>query len=61
MCLLRDIINVEHGFQILGYAADGETALREILQKEPDVAVLDIEMPYGNAFDLLESLDEIEF
>ena len=55
---LRDIINVEHGFQILGYAADGETALREILQKEPDVAVLDIEMPLLNGIEVVKKLKE---
>ena len=55
---LRDIINVEHGFQILGYAADGETALREILQKEPDIAVLDIEMPLLNGIEVVKKLKE---
>lgn len=55
---LRDIINVEHGFQILGYAANGETALREILQKEPDIAVLDIEMPLLNGIEVVKKLKE---
>ena len=55
---LRDIINVEYGFQILGYSMDGETALREILDKEPDIAILDIEMPLLNGIEVVRKLKE---
>ena len=32
-----------------------------IESKNPDIVFLDIEMPYGNGFDLLESMDSIDF
>jgi len=38
-----------------------KSGLTAIKNNQPDLVFLDIEMPYGNAFDLLESLDEIEF
>ncbi len=46
---------------ILEMADSVQTGLEAIKNHNPDVVFLDIEMPYGNAFDLLESLEEIEF
>lgn len=37
------------------------TGLQKIQKYQPDVVFLDIEMPYGNAFDLLEQLEEVNF
>ncbi len=37
------------------------TAFEAITDKEPDLVFLDIEMPNGNAFDLLEKFKEINF
>ena len=35
---------------------------KEVIQKHnPDVVFLDIEMPYGNGFDLLDSMEDITF
>ncbi len=38
-----------------------EKAIKSIAKHSPDLIFLDIEMPYGNAFDLLEFFDEINF
>jgi two-component system, LytTR family, response regulator len=46
---------------ILGEAADAEEAERIIEAVSPDLVMLDIEMPYGNAFDLLDRLMPVEF
>jgi two-component system, LytTR family, response regulator len=37
---------------------EGKAAIERL---KPDVVFLDVEMPYGNAFDLLEQLDDITF
>lgn len=38
-----------------------QMAEKSIKKYQPDLVFLDIEMPYGNGFDLLEKLDEINF
>lgn len=43
-------------------AADGiKTGLTAIQNHRPDLVFLDVEMPYGNAFDLLEQVDKVDF
>jgi two-component system, LytTR family, response regulator len=46
---------------IVDEALDAEEAERVIRATGPDLVFLDIEMPYGNAFDLLDRLMPIEF
>lgn len=46
---------------ILGEASNIEEAHKLIKSNHLDLVFLDVEMPYGNAFDLLERLDEINF
>lgn len=46
---------------ITGKASDAQQAAAIIEAQSPDVVFLDIEMPYGNAFDLLDKMAEIRF
>ncbi len=46
---------------IVGEAPDAEQAEKIIDMVRPDLVFLDIEMPYGNAFDLLDRLMPIAF
>jgi two-component system, LytTR family, response regulator len=46
---------------IVGEAGDANEALTAIRHHKPDVVFLDIEMPYGNAFDLLDKLMPVNF
>ena len=46
---------------IVGTADGLDTALPLIREKKPDLVLLDIEMAQGNAFDLLNQLQPIEF
>lgn len=47
--------------EILGEAANVEEALVLIRNHELDLVFLDVEMPYGNAFDLLDAVGDISF
>lgn len=47
--------------QTVATADSVKTALVEIHKHKPDVVFLDIEMPFGNAFDLLEQVPDIQF
>ncbi|MEC3905776.1 LytTR family DNA-binding domain-containing protein [Tamlana sp. 2201CG12-4] len=46
---------------VLGEASNIEEALVLIRNNELDLVFLDVEMPYGNAFDLLEKVGDINF
>lgn len=46
---------------VLGEAANIEEALVLIRNNDLDVVFLDVEMPFGNAFDLLEKVGDINF
>ncbi|WP_425077614.1 LytR/AlgR family response regulator transcription factor [Psychroserpens sp. S379A] len=47
--------------QILGEAANVDEALVLIRNHDLDLVFLDVEMPYGNAFDLLDKVGDIDF
>ncbi|TXF90386.1 response regulator transcription factor [Neolewinella aurantiaca] len=44
------------GVEVVGEAQSVETALEAIRKLQPELLFLDIEMPFGNGFDLLEKL-----
>jgi two-component system LytT family response regulator len=44
-----------------GEAATVEEGLRLLAEKQPDMVFLDVEMPFGNAFDLLEQIPDRTF
>ncbi|MCD2260351.1 LytR/AlgR family response regulator transcription factor [Psychroserpens luteolus] len=46
---------------VLGEAANVDEALVLIRNTELDLVFLDVEMPYGNAFDLLDKVGDIDF
>jgi len=47
--------------RVMGEAASVDEGLRLLSRKQPDLLFLDVEMPFGNAFDLLERLPERNF
>lgn len=47
--------------RIIGEAISAETAIPLIADTQPDLVFLDIEMPHGNAFDLLDKIMPINF
>jgi len=46
---------------VCGYGESVDTGLAVIEQHQPDVVFLDIEMPYGNGFDLLDKVKKVTF
>jgi two-component system LytT family response regulator len=47
--------------ELIGTAENAEDAYKIIKQDKPQLIFLDIEMPFGNAFDLLEKLMPVDF
>lgn len=47
--------------EVVSMADSVKTGLVEIEKVQPDIVFLDVEMPFGNAFDLLEQVKEINF
>lgn len=45
---LRNLIQAEHDFELVGEASNGSAALKVIREQQPDVAVIDISMPELN-------------
>ncbi len=46
---------------VLGEATNSEDAKQVFQDVRPDIVFLDIEIPYGNAFDLLDQLKPVDF
>jgi two-component system, LytTR family, response regulator len=47
--------------EVIGEASSAMSAVKEILSKKPEVVFLDVEMPDGTGFDVLESIPERNF
>lgn len=57
---LKQIIEDEEDIEILGEAGDGERALELILEKKPEIAVLDVDMPKKTGFEVLKEITKIK-
>jgi DNA-binding NarL/FixJ family response regulator len=55
---LRQVLSSDPTFEIVAEAQDGETALQQIEEQCPDVAVLDIDMPKKDGFDVMRAMEE---
>ena len=53
---LLTVINAEPGFTVLADTGDGESALAYIIEHEPDVAVLDVDMPGKDGFEVARAV-----
>jgi DNA-binding NarL/FixJ family response regulator len=54
---LRQMIEADRNLTVIGEASDGETALQLIETHQPNVAVLDIDMPRIGGFDVVRELE----
>jgi DNA-binding NarL/FixJ family response regulator len=53
---LRQVIMCDPRFELVGEAGDGESALKFILEKKPDVAVLDVNLPKLSGLEIARKL-----
>jgi len=49
------------GVEVIGESGNVEEGVSCIKDHQPDLVFLDVEMPFGNAFDLLEKFEEVFF
>ena len=58
---LRQVIESDPHLKIVEETGDGQSALDQIEQLQPDVAVLDLDMPVKGAFDVLREMQRSRF
>jgi len=51
----------EHGFDVTGAAADGESAIEQVGRLRPDVVLLDIQLPGIDGFEVARCLSRQTF
>ena len=54
---LRQVLAADPALEIVAEARDGEAAFEAIQQRRPDAAVLDIDMPKKDGFEVMRSLE----
>ena len=52
--VLRDLLSIHAGVEIVGEAGGLKAALQLIEQEKPDLLFLDIQMPGGGGFEVVE-------
>ncbi len=55
---LRQVLSGDPAFELVAEAQDGEAALQQIETQRPDIAVLDIDMPKKDGFDVVRAMEE---
>lgn len=53
---LASLLSLEEDIEVIGEAGDGEEGIRLALRDEPDVALVDIEIPKVSGLDVVETL-----
>ena len=59
--ILRDFLESDGSFKIIGEAADGEEGIEKILSLRPDLVTLDVEMPKKNGLEVIKAVMQHSF
>jgi len=54
--ILRDFLEADENFKVIGEAVDGEDGVQKILSLNPDLVTMDIEMPKMNGLQAIEAV-----
>jgi two-component system chemotaxis response regulator CheB len=54
--IIRDFLEGDENFNIIGEAVDGEDGVQKILSLNPDLVTLDLEMPRMNGLEVIETV-----
>jgi DNA-binding NarL/FixJ family response regulator len=55
---IRGLLELDDEFQIVGEADDGDVAVQKIIDKKPDVALVDVRMPRKDGVQVVKALRE---
>ncbi|MBQ3545148.1 MAG: sporulation transcription factor Spo0A [Lachnospiraceae bacterium] len=58
--LLEDVLNGDDDIEVVGKAKNGEEAINEIINKKPDVALIDIIMPKYDGLAVMDKINNQE-
>ncbi len=57
--VITDLLHKHPNINVIGYAINGEMALRQLHKLKPDVITLDVEMPLMNGLETLKEINKI--
>lgn len=55
---LEKLLNEDDEIELISLCANGEEAIKQINEEQPDLVFLDIQMPEINGFDVLQNIDQ---
>ncbi len=56
---LGSLLNLEEDMEVVGKASNGEEAVRLVKELQPDICIMDIEMPVKNGLDAAEEMKDL--
>ena len=56
---LREVLERQGGFEVVGQAQDGTAAVRDAVRLRPDVIIMDVMMPLKNGIDACREITEM--
>src|SRR5215831_18030919 len=58
---LREILQENSRFRVVGEASNGEEGMRLVVELKPQIAIVDIDMPRCNGLEMMRALKKMNF